>query len=671
METMIKRNQSKLISVMPQVKQYDTKLNSLTDWWSKVALIGKINSHNLASIILDDMQNTQEKFSELHKKLIDNLLLEHLKKVIVDNTAKSQVTIDILIRNLFERTADVGFLATDENIRQFLDQSDTNNTARLLIESRLSEYVKKYSVYDEIVVLDPQGNVQANLDQTNNISVSHDELIQKTLTSKNDYVETFCRCDLQPQKEKSLIYSCKITKDNDPDSIVLGVLCLCFRFDDEMSSIFNNLADGSDNCLLLMSEQGKVIASSQPNLVPTNTPFTFSQAPQLLLYQGTEFLVTSSQSNGYQSFYGLGWWAMIMTPLHSAFSQTGETIKQTNCHDDLHSSQLFSKALKEIHQASKLVNDDLSLVVLNGQITALRQEAAEFMPVLKAIKKIGKNTASIFSDSIQSLQATVMSSHMNDVAFMAALAVNIMDRNLYERANDCRWWALTAAFRQALAQAVIDTDEQQRLSDILSYINNLYTVYTNLYLFDSNEHIVAVSDPSQQSLIGQRIQEKTGTTDTLKLVNSQQYIVSPFVTSSLYKNKHTYIYNAAVISAETKQAIGGIGIVFDSEPEFEAMLTDTLPKDEHGDVPEGCFAMFAERTGNIIARTEKAPYQIGEQLNLDAHLFTTEQGDKHSEIYLHQGTQYILGVAASSGYREYKTTGDYENDILAFIFIPI
>lgn len=670
METMIRSNQSKLISMMPQVKKYETKLDSLADWWGKVALIGKINSHSLASIILDDMQCTKEKFAELHRKLIDNLLLEHLKKVIVDNTAKSQVTIDILIRNLFERTADVGFLATDENIRQFLGESDADNNARLLIESRLSEYVQKYSVYDEIVVLDPQGNVRANLDQSNNISFSKHDLIQKTLTSNDDYVETFCRCDLQPQKAKSLIYSCKITASNDPDSVVLGVLCLCFRFDDEMNSIFNNLSDGSDSALLLMSKQGDVIASSQPSLVPLNTHFTFSQTPQLLLYQESEFLVTSCQSNGYQSFYGLGWWAMIMTPVQSAFHQTGETLEHINRDDDLHASQLFSKALKEIHQASKVVNDDLSLVVLNGQITALRQEAAEFMPVLEAIKQIGINTASIFSDSISDLQTTVISSHMSDVAFMAALAVNIMDRNLYERANDCRWWALTSAFRQVLAQDVIDADDQQRLSTILNYINNLYTVYSNLYLFDSSGQIVAVSDPTQKSLIGQRLDSQTGATAALTLTDSQQYTVSPFVTSYLYGNKHTYIYNATITAPETQRAVGGIGIVFDSEPEFVAMLTDTLPKDEHGKVPDSCFAVFAERTGNIIAATEKSPYCIGEQLSLDAHLFTIEQGEKLSEIHLLQGVQYILGVAASSGYREYKTTGDYENDILAFIFIP-
>jgi len=34
--------------------------------------------------------------------------------------AKAQVAVDIVIRNLFERTADIGFLATDDDIREFI-----------------------------------------------------------------------------------------------------------------------------------------------------------------------------------------------------------------------------------------------------------------------------------------------------------------------------------------------------------------------------------------------------------------------------------------------------------------------------------------------------------------------------------------------------------------------
>ena len=679
MNNMIKRYQCKFMSVMPHVKKYEDQLNALTNWWGKVALIGKINSHSLASIILDDMENTKESFSELHHKLIDNLLLEHLKKVIVDNTAKSQVTIDILIRNLFERTADVAFLATDEDIRQLLlkaeakasESSNQNESTRIRIEERLSEYAKKYSVYDEIIILDPEGNVRANLDPMNDIRISHAELIKETLSSSDDYVETFYHCDLQPQKEKSLIYSCKITESNEPDAKVIGILCLCFRFDDEMKAIFEHLSDDSTSFLLLMDEKNNVIASNDTQFVPLDTYFPCKEEAQVIAYQGKEFLVSSSQSHGYQGFYGLGWGAMVMTPLNIAFDHIDDTSLPLEQHQNLHNSNLFSQVLKDIYQESKRVNDDLSLVVLNGQITALKQEAAEFMPVLESIKNIGESTENIFSGSVSDLQSTVLSSQMNNVMFMAALAVNIMDRNLYERANDCRWWALTSAFRQILSKPVIDNVDQNKLSETLHYINSLYTVYTNLYIFDLHENIVAVSDPEQSSLIGLSVAKNSGAADALKLDNSQQYSVSDFIKTPLYENKPTYIYNALISSEDTTEALGGIAIVFDSTPEFTAILNDTLPKNEHGEVSQGSFAMFVERTGQIISVTDNSPCQIGEELDLDNELLAVAQGHKISKIRSFKGVEYVLGVAASAGYREYKTTGDYENDILAFIFLPI
>lgn len=677
MKTIVNKYHSKLMSVMPQVKQYATKLESLNDWWGSVALIGKINSHRLAAVILDDMQSTKEKFGELHSNLIDNLLFEHVNKVVVNNTAKSQVTIDILIRNLFERTADVAFLATDEDIRKFISQQSLDNKddhLRFSIESRLCEYVKKYSVYDEIVILDVNGNVLVNLDSNNDITKSYDTLIVDTLASEEDYVETFRHSDLQPQQANSLIYSCKITEHDQPDAKVLGVLCLCFRFDDEMNAIFNSLSDNDKNPLLLMNAEGKVIASSQPNLVPIMSNFIFNEKPNLLTYKGQEYLIANCQSNGYQGFYGLGWWAMTMIPIASAFSQDTsmeEDLNKSNTQSDLLASQLFSQALKEIYRSSKIVNEDLSLVVLNGQVTSLRNDAVEFMPVLEAIKEIGENTANIFSDSIYELQNTVLSSNRDDTAFMANLAINIMDRNLYERANDCRWWALTSAFQDILSKQNITEEEQKKLSDILSYINDLYTVYTNIYIFDTNEKIIAVSDVNQKALVGRSVDQISGSSATLKLNNSQQYIVSPFMKTPLYGNKETYIYNAAIHSNKTQKVVGGIGIVFDSEPEFLAILNDTLPKDEQDNINDGCFALFVERTGKVLAATERSPCHIGRTLLVDSHFFEIEAGEKYSETYLFEGTEYILGVAASSGYREYKTTGDYENDVLAFVFVPI
>lgn len=676
MKAMIEQYQSRFKSVLPEVVKYEGKLKSLNDWWGKITLIGKINSHNVASTILTDMQSTQDKFGDLQQKLIYNLLVEHLRKIILDDSSRAQVAVDILIRNLFERTADVGFLATDDDIRQFLSKPDTTADDQAIIVERLREYVKKYSVYDEIIILDSAGNVRAQLDQSNPLSTSQDPLIQETLNTSEEYIETFRASDLQPNLKRSLIYSCKITQSNSPSSANLGVLCLCFRFDNEMEGIFNRLMSAdSTNYLMLLDAQGKIIASNRNDQFTIGEKLNVVDKPNIIMHKSRDFLANTAQSHGYQGFLGLGWSGHTMSPIDNVFiegSENQEHEQSSSSDSDISSSNLYSKALKDIHKDSLHVNEDLRLVVLNGKITAAREEAAEFIPVLEAIKQIGEDTANIFDESISRLQDTVISSRMNDVQFLAELTVDIMDRNLYERANDCRWWALTSKFRELLANPPITADASHQMSAILTYINNLYTVYTNLYLYDKDSKIVAVSNPKESHLVGQVVCAHSGAKEALTITNSQHYTVSSFVATPYYSGRHTYIYNAAVAHPTlTKNVVGGIGIVFDSTPQFESILSDTLPMDQQGSLISGSFGVFTDRQGIAISCAGDMDITAGDKLELEDDLFKLECGKRFSKILTFRSKLYMVGMAASAGYREYKTTGDYNNDVLAFIFIRV
>jgi hypothetical protein len=671
LEQLLSNNRQKLQAAIPLINNYNDRFDDLNHWWGKISLIGKINSHNVSDSILEEMLSTKEKFSELQGRLIQNLMKEHLLTRLADDHNKSQVAIDILIRNLFERTADVGFLATDDDIRAFLLHTDRQVEDIENIRHRLAEYVKKYSVYDEIVLLDTQGRVKANLDIDSSIEFSEDPLISKTLASTDDYTETFRYSDLQPHKRNSLIYSCVIKESNEKDAKALGVLCLCFKFDDEMQSIFSNLqSERAASSIMILSESREVMATSHSQKFKVGEKIPNSGSPDLITIKNKSYISTTSETKGYQGFKGLSWQGVAMTPLNDAFKHSKETGKPQTDSCQLLNSQLFSDDLKQIFKTSMLINDDLSLVVLNGIIAAARNNAVEFMPVLSEIKSTGESIALIFSDSIDNLQSTVISARLGDVRFCASLAVDIMDRNLYERANDCRWWALTTVFRQYLQLPTVGPDAQQEISNILGYINDLYTVYTNLYVYDKNGIIVAVSNKDHASVIGDKVDTQSGAIDALSCTDSQKYSVSKFVPSAQYDNKHTYIYNASITSLEQNNVVGGIGIVFDSGPQFTEMLNDSLPKDESGHTVTGCFGMFCQRDGMIISATEGSPQQVGDVIEIDDTLLGLKNGEKDSRITNYHGKKYAIGIAASKGYREYKTTGDYQNDVVAFIMMP-
>ena len=235
-----------------------------------------------------------------------------------------------------------------------------------------------------------------------------------------------------------------------------------------------------------------------------------------------------------------------------------------------------------------------------------------------------------------------------------------MDRNLYERANDCRWWALTSKFIELIGSAHQSEDAQQMLSDILVYINDLYTVYTCIYLYDNQGNIVAASNPDFAARIGE-----TAHTDShwqgVKTLNSpQQYCVSEFVPSPYYNNQYTYIYNAAIQQQST--LLGGIGLVFDSTPQFQDMLNDVVAGSNGKRI-----AVYIERSGKVVGACQSAPWQVGDTLTLPGEVTQLENGKQGAGLYSIEGVEYTMGYAVSKGYREYKVADNYHNDIIALV----
>ncbi len=651
---------------MPRVTGYNQALVGLGQWWHKVTLIGKINSLSVAATLIDDMQGTRRRFEKLQARLIENLVTENTHKLEQEFSARAQAAIDILVRNLFERTADVGFLATDDDIRAFL-RAPAPDSAEAIV-ARLREYTLKYSVYDEIIIVDPHGQVRAHLDGDNPVTRTTDPLIEETLRTGEPYVEIFRPSDLQPGRRAAHIFSAPITDNDAPGAPVIGVLCLCFRFENEMEGIFANLARPGE-IITILDREGRVLAGSDEKRIPPGAHLTpGGEGLGSAIHDGEHYLARTNATRGYQGNFGLNWQGHVMRPLREAFAGRGAEPAQGL--DQMHHSRIFSEELRAISRSAALVTDDLSLIVLNGQIVSAKRDANEFMPVLEEIRNIGERTKGVFDRSLANLFDTVLSSLLSEVQFQAFLAVDIMDRNLYERANDVRWWALTSRFREILARARPTPPEQEALAATLACINGLYTVYTNLLLFDAGGEILAVSNAAESALVGTSLGDAPHVKQALAVGESQAYVVSPFAPTPLYGGRYTYLYLTSVRAPLEGRVVGGIAIVFDAEPQFAAMLSDTLPRTDQGEVVEGAFGVFAERNGRVIASTrEQLP--TGGMLSLDGPFFALGNGERHSAIVEYAGRNYAVGAAMSQGYREYKTTGDYVNDVLALIFVPV
>ncbi|MFX4235723.1 chemotaxis protein CheW [Aliarcobacter butzleri] len=671
----IKRELYPIIKYIEDVDKYKDELGTLSSSWDMLALLGQLGDINI------DIGKTKDNFLNLTSTLLNHLSFQQIKKVTQEMRFKSQVTIDVLIRNLFERTADIGFLATDDDIRLFLEnfvsKYDENSLViKQEIQKKFKEYVSKYSVYFDIVLFDVHGKIVVRLNEDINLEKVDTSFIQKVLNTSDDYIESYKYHDFLPQYKKSLVYSYKVTKSNDSGSKDLGVLALCFRFTDEMNAIFGNLVDAKNKeCLTILDEDGYVIASSDKEHINLGVklPIVLNENYKIVSYAGRDYIAKTCETNGYQGFYGLKWYGHIMIPLEYAFLSdelNSLVVDENIINSMMENEQHFSKELKEVFYNSKTIQDNLIRVIWNGNIvqSKLNSTNREFSRAL--LNEIGI-TGNKANSSLDNLNQTIISSILKDCEFLSSLAIDIMDRNLYERANDCRWWALNSYFKEALDDYSNINEKKEEISSILKYINDLYTVYSNLIIFDKNGKIIAVSNEKEQYLIG-KILTQDWIEKTLTLKDTSKYCVSKFEKTNLYENESTYIYCSAIRSFKNdNDVVGGIAIVFDSSAQFYTMLDEILPKDIYGNKQKGVYAFFTDKNKQIIATTS-TNFEVNSYLDIDDSFFKLKNGQNLSRIIEFRGNYYAVGVKCSSGYREYKSAvDDYKNDVLSFVFILI
>ena len=655
---------------MRDVVRCDESLRELNLTWRMIEASAKVNCAQEARGILPMMSATREGFERLEQELVTCLVQERVDTVLQSVGTRARHVVDIVVRNLFERTADVGFLATDRDLCDYLAGAAHD---RAYITARLRAYRDKYTVYDDILLLDTQGEVMAQIDDARPVPRSGDELVARTLAS-DAYVETCRPSDLRPGRRNALIYSRRM---HDASGRVVGLLCLSFNFDDEMAGIFRSRRDREErSVMLLLDGDNAVMASSDELWIPVGTrvPTHHDGAPQLLVFSGREYLVQSYLPQGYQGYPGpRGWQGQVMIPVDVAF--TGRRDEALRHLDPEVSQGLLTHARQFCPPLFSIVTAAQAIrrVVWNGQVMTAShgdgQDLSKLKAVLDQVSEAGARTDALFTRSIHDLYDTVLSATLRRAEFVTRLQVDLLDRNLYERSDDCRWWALAPELRRGLAHAgQPGAPDAGALSTLLEAINALYTVYTRLVVYDAQGRIVAATQPEQpdgSSVLGQGIE-----VDTLQAVmalpHAQAYHVTPFRATPLYGERPTYVYHAAIRHPEDeRRVVGGIGIVFDAEPEFKAMLGDAL----HGR-GVGCTAVFTDRSGRVLASVDPA-LPVGSTLALPAEMAALAAGAVASRIVEHRGQYAVMACSASCGYREFKVSDGYREDVIAVMFEPL
>lgn len=629
-----------LLDIFPFVKKSQLDFQYYNKLLNKVTLTGKINSDENTTNLFQFADQTNNNFVDIKNNLMRLLLEENINKLSEELQSKAQNLIDTLIRNLFERTADVGFLATDSTIIDFFANSSSEKLQQSL-HARLKEYQLKYSVYNEIIIFDTEGRVKLNLNKENKIYRTSDPIIEETLQS-DSYVERIAYSDIFRSQTQTLTYTQKILNEGE----TLGVLCLCFKFEDELQRLFSSFE--KENETIVLAQNSKVILSNNSNKFKLNSSIKLPKKPYEIRNNS---VVVSAKTGGYQGYSGLEW--------HLIFIYNPRATSQADTKEELLKHSFINRDVQEIITQADNIVEDLADIIINGELIAAKERVYLLNPILDNLRIISNNLLDTIKKAAQNLEYLVQSSLKHNLLSASKLAIDILDRNLYERANDSRWWALTPLFIEELKKESLAID-RVKLNKSLLYINNLYTVYTNIFIYDKSGTIVASSKDS--SIIGTKITSNV-TQDVYKNSNTQHYFVSDFEPTPYYNGEATYIYHASISSQ--KKSLGGIAVVFDSTIEFQAILQETKVEA----IPS--TSLFIDREARVLSCSDNS-VEILSIFPFDRE--TLEAINRAKTLYRVikvEDKEYLLASASSKGYREYKVSDNYRNPLFSITLVPL
>ena len=199
------------------------------------------------SVVAEQMNELSNKIGVVNKKMRiesrDALNeLENLIRVQATNVRGTRLSdlaltnIDIIDRNLFERSVDVSWWATDDSVVNALTRKTRGSYD--LVEKRFSIILNSYTVYFDLVLCDLDGNIVANGIPENTCSVGTNvkqsewfDSAMRTTNGKEFGFQKVSRNTLV-NNELSLVFSCAVREGGYQHGKIIGVLGAFFRWED-------------------------------------------------------------------------------------------------------------------------------------------------------------------------------------------------------------------------------------------------------------------------------------------------------------------------------------------------------------------------------------------------------------------------------------------------------
>ena len=267
-------------------------------------------------------EQTREDIKEIGKVL--GSLASDVRGVRLTDLALTNI--DLIDRNLYERSCDVRWWATDASAVRVL--TEKSHEAAALASQRLGVILKAYTVYFDLVLADLDGRIVANgrTDLYRSVGTNHkDALWFKSACSTksgDDYGFQGVHQSALVNNEHALVYSCTVRQNGDTHAPVVGVLGIIFHWNSLAQTIMMKTPIPEDERertrVCITDEHGLVLADSWNKILGETINFggreaLFSSAAKYISAEifGDETLIAHAQSPGFET-YKTGWHSLIL-----------------------------------------------------------------------------------------------------------------------------------------------------------------------------------------------------------------------------------------------------------------------------------------------------------------------------------------------------------------------
>ncbi|MEQ6901257.1 cache domain-containing protein [Nocardioides sp. YIM 152588] len=309
------------------------------------------------------------------------------------------------------------------------------------------------------------------------------------------------------------------------------------------------------------------------------------------------------------------------------------------------------------------------MLAINAAIEASRAGAAGagFAVVAKEVGAVADTVHGLSAELSQQLAPLVdeLSSLGDDLvekvrgsrlSDLALNAVELIDRNLYERSCDVRWWATDSAIVDACdaarGSAAVDAGRTARhASERLAVILSSYTVYLDLWVADAHGRVIAHGRPERfGSVVGTDVSGQAWFRNAVATGSGGEYVVDDVTTNPSLGGATVATYATAVRAGgeEHGEVIGALGIFFDFAPQAHDIVTGVRFSEEER---ARTRVMLVDAERRVLASSDGRGL-LTEQIDLAA----AGQGTFGS--FVGRGGE-VVGYAQTPGYETYRGLGWY------------